>query len=163
VGLSLGAAPAALPGWFVYGRFGLELARPWSPEVIIGYASLGRDGFEQASGSADFRLQAASLELCPLQWSLGPVDWMPCGLAVYGRLKVRGYDTFDAASYSRPWTALGASLQLAAHLSIVELRAQVGVGAPLSRDTFRFDPDQTVHHVSPLTISTSLAAGLRFP
>jgi hypothetical protein len=161
--LNFGAAPSALPGWFVYGRFGWQLAPPWSPEIIISYTSLQRDGFDETSGSAEFRLQAANVELCPARWHLGPVDWMPCALFVYGRLKVRGYDTLDPAEYSQPWTVLGASLQLAARLSLVELRAQFGLGAPLTRDTFRFEPGPTVHQVSAVTISTSLAAGLSFP
>jgi hypothetical protein len=150
-------------GWYVEGRFGWELSPPWSPELVVGFAELGRDGFDDVNGSADFRLWALSAELCPLRWSTGPVDWMPCGLAAYGRLRARGYDTFDASEYSRPWTVLGASLQVAARLSIVELRAQVGAGAPLTRDTFRFEPDPTVHEVPPVTLDSSLGLGLSFP
>ncbi len=158
-----GAAPSLLPGWLVYGRIGWELAPPWSPELIVSFSSLGRDGFEQASGSADFQLQTVSAELCPLRFRLGPVEGMPCALVVYGRLKARGYDTIAAAEYDRPWTLLGLSAQLAAKLSIVELRAQLGAGFPLARDTFRFEPEPTVHQVPALSLGGSIAAGLGFP
>jgi hypothetical protein len=158
-----GAAPSLMPGWLVYGRFGWELAPPWSPELIVSFSSLGRDGFAQTAGSADFRLQTMTAELCPLRWSFGPVAGRPCALVAYGRLKVRGYDTIAAAEYDRPWTLLGASAQLAVHLSIVELRAQVQAGLPLARDTFQFEPEPTVHRVPFVSFGGSIAAGLGFP
>lgn len=160
---NVGAGPSLLPGWLVYGRFGWEIAPLWSPELILSFSSLGRDGFEQASGRADFEVQSLSAELCPLRWSLGPVDGLPCLQLVYGRLQARGYDTIAAAEYDRPWTTLGASAQLTAHLSFIELRAQVGAGFPLARDTFRFEPEPTVHRVPLVSFGGSIAAGLRFP
>jgi hypothetical protein len=158
-----GAAPSLMPGWLVYGRFGWELTRLWSPELMVSFASVGRNGFDEASGSADFELRTLSAELCPLRWRIGPVAGMPCALLAYGRLNVRGYDTIAPAEYDRPWTLLGASAQLALQLSIVELRAQLYAGFPLARDTFRFEPDPTVHRVPSLGFGGSIAAGLGFP
>jgi len=119
----------------------------WRPALQGALQYVIRDGVRADLGVAHFRLSAGSLELCPARW--GTADWTVggCLLAVGGALQVRGDDTLEPESHTRPWAVVGASL--AADVRIHgpwRCLAKGAAGATVVRDTFRFEPE-VVHAV----------------
>jgi hypothetical protein len=164
---SLGITPDPLFGGAVYVVAGWESPGVWAPELVLGLSHQWLDGSEQAGGDADFALNAANIELCPARFGIGVLEARPCAAAWLGRFSAQGYETYDARSATRPWTTLGASLQLNARFGPVELRGAFGAGVPLARDEFRFGgpcsgsacSEDAFHQVSPVIWSFVFGAG----
>jgi len=167
--MSLGVAPDPLIGGALWIAVGWEREGAWSPEVLLSVAHQRVDGVARASGEADFALSLANLSLCPLRWGSAAFSLRPCAAGGIGRLAAKGHDTFDARSVSRPWQALGGTLDAMAKVGIMEFRAVLAATAPLSRDRFRFDGACSIalceadvfHHVAPVIWSGALGAGVR--
>jgi hypothetical protein len=167
---SLGIAPDALFGGALYIVLGWKTQRVWAPELVLGLSHQWLDGHEQPGGEADFALNAANLELCPVRWKLGVLEGRPCAAASVGRFGSKGYETYDARNITRPWTTLGASAELNARFGPLELRGAFGAGVPLSRDGFRFGGPcsgsacaaDVFHQVSPVIWSFAFGAGAGF-
>jgi hypothetical protein len=166
---SVGVTPDPLLGGSLYVVAGWKTHGPWSPELVLGVSHQRRDGVAEVGGDADFALNAANVELCPLRWGFGVFEARPCAAAWFGRLSSKGYETFDPRSTSRPWSTVGASAELNAQLGLLELRASIGAGLPLVRDGFRFGPAcsgagceaDAFHLVAPVIWSLGVGAGAR--
>jgi hypothetical protein len=78
-----------------------------------------------------------------------------------GRFETRGADTDNAASAARPYATAGGAVIVTVEAK-VELAARLGVGATLIRDSYEF-ASSVFHRASPVTVSSSLGVGFRWP
>jgi hypothetical protein len=166
---SLGVAPRVLIGAAFWLRSSWEREGVWAPTASLGVAHQRLDGLRQPGGEADFALTVANLELCPVRIGAGPLRVRPCATGSAGQLSASGHQTFSAAAWTRPWGALGASLQSSVLLGPLELGATLGVARPLVRDSFRFGLpcvdsgcSGSFHRVEPLIWTGAVDVGLRF-
>ena len=98
---------------------------------------------------ASFELYTADLHLCPLSWGGRAISLAPCALLGAGVLRARGSATLNPQTELRPWLLVGVSALLDISLTRrMVLSGNAGLGRPLVRDQFRFDP--VVFHRVPL-------------
>jgi hypothetical protein len=159
-----GPAPDVMPGFGAAVLVAYERGSVLSPALRLSYSHFARGNFEVTGGTADFVLDAGTLELCPLRAEAGPVRVYPCLLRVTGgQLRASGSRTVAPVARARPWWELGASLAAYVYPSrSLELGLTVAFGWPLVRDTFQFEPLE-FHRVSALALTGGLGAGVRFP
>ncbi len=135
-----GAAPDALIGGQLWLRARWDRDGLWSPALALSYSHQRLDEHVRDQGRADFALNVAALELCPLRLGGPALQVGPCLLGSLGRLRSTGHETYDPGGETRPWGSVGASAQALARWSVLELRVSFGVLHPLVRDAFRFGP-----------------------
>ncbi|HVU04121.1 MAG TPA: hypothetical protein VHE30_20325 [Polyangiaceae bacterium] len=152
-------------GGGVVGAVGPKL----SPELVLPGIGVGLNGEDAFSpwialsghlaesvvastprGNAQFERLGARLTACPLRLARGVASFRPCALAELGRHHAKGESTKNAGTVNLTWSALGlvgrGELDLPASLSV---GLELGAIFPLLRDSFRFDPDDTVAHTIP--------------
>jgi hypothetical protein len=116
--------------------------------------------FEYAApgGVASFSLDSGTLSACPIGLQEHRVSVQLCATFEGGRLLVKGTQTVNGTTRSRPYFAAGASL--AADVEFVRgfaVTAFANGAAPLLRDSFQFRPD--VFYQVPVVVLTA-GAGL---
>jgi hypothetical protein len=167
-----GVAPAALLGGEVWLRGGWESGTAWSPEVGVSFAYSEANDVIRPDGNSKFKLEQFGVELCPLRLGNRGFEVRPCAIGEYGRFSSEGYQTFRAHRETRPWASLGASVEGVVHLGRVQLRALLGLGHPLVRDSVRFGlpecatatcDDGVFHRVAAIVGLFGLGAGVSFP
>lgn len=157
-----GPAPQLLPGFGLSLLAGWEAAGPWSPAVRISAAHYWLNGLREAGGTADFELDAGSLDLCALRWGEGWLAIRACVNAQAGRMLASGSRTFSPRSKSRPFVVLGGSTLLTASLPVgLEAGASLGVGCALIDDEYVF-ANQAFYRVPRLSLGFGLGLGYRF-
>jgi hypothetical protein len=159
-----GPAPAVMPGVAAGVMLGYERDSVLSPAVRVSYAHFARGDFATSAGTADFTLDALTVELCPLRAKAGPLVIYPCVLRVTGgELLAEGSNTLEPRSRGRPWWVVGSSLVgLVRPSSTLELTFTLGAGRPLIRDRFQFEPLE-FHRVSGVAFGAGAGAGVTFP
>jgi hypothetical protein len=159
-----GPAPALMPGFGLTGMLEYERGSALSPAVRLSFSHFARGDFTAPGGTAEFSLDVASLELCPLRAQAGPLRVYPCLLRVSGGLlQASGSSTLEPAARERPWLELGASLLALLKPSRSLLVAvSAAAGRPVVRDRFQFEPVE-FHRVSALALSLGVGAGVTFP
>jgi hypothetical protein len=167
VGLSAqvvaGPAPRAMPGFGLYARLAFHGAALWVPAIELRAGHAWVDGLVEPDGQADFALDSAKLDVCPLGVRLASLTAHACLTGEVGRFYARGSRSYAPRTHHLLWTSLGGTLLLALALgSIVELQGGFDVAAPLRRDRFSFRPD-VFHEVEALSLSAYLGVGVRFP
>ena len=160
----VGPAPEAMPGALLYALVALDGDRVFSPGAALGITRALRTGMVTPGGTADFTLDAVTIDLCPLRFGPSFIDVRPCAAALLGRLTVEGRDTLNApGEIQRPFYVLGGSVLVAGRFGwILEPSLRAALGANLWRDSFAFTPN-VFHEVPPLTLSVSLGFGVRVP
>jgi hypothetical protein len=167
--MSFGVAPDPMIGgslWLSAGREGVGL---WSPELVVGGMHQRLDGFRSERGAVNFSLNALTIALCPLRWGTDSAFIRLCAAGAIGRLGAQGYDAFEPRSTAVLWSALGMSIDWIARAGIMEFRAQLGAGSPLSREKYGFGTAcsgsaceaDVFHRVEPVIWSGALGAGVR--
>jgi hypothetical protein len=141
-----------------------ERASVFSPALRLSLSHFARGDFAVAGGTADFSLDTASVELCPLRAQAGPLRIYPCLLRVSGGLlRASGSSTVEPAARDRPWLELGASVLVSVKPSrSLVLAISASGGRPMVRDRFQFEPLE-FHRVSALSLALGLSAGVTFP
>jgi hypothetical protein len=165
-----GVAPDALVGGQLWLRAHWERDGIWSPALGLSYSHQRLDELVRDQGLADFALNVATLELCPLRLGGAVFSVGPCLLGSLGRLRSSGHETYVPGGETRPWGTLGASAQALARWSMLELRVSFGLLHPLVRDAFRFGPACTgaacerdvFHRVGAVLWSADAGLGLDF-
>ncbi len=159
-----GPAPAVMPGIAAGVMLAYERGSVLSPAVRLSYAHFARGDFRETAGTADFTLDAATVELCPLRAKAGPLAVYPCLLRVTGGvLGAEGRGTVGPRSRGRPWWVVGSSLiALLRPSSSLEFSMTLGAGRPLVRDRFQFEPLE-FHRVSGVAFTAGAGAGVTFP
>jgi hypothetical protein len=153
-----------MPGIAGHVLLGFHRDSAVSPALSLGFTHSWKRGLVQAGGTADFLLDAAMVDLCPLRFSLPAFDLRPCAAALLGRLSVRGRATENPpGTQERFFGAAGGSIWLTSRLGwIIEPSLRAAVGASLQRDEFTFTPI-VFHQVPPVTASVSLGLAMRTP
>ncbi len=163
VQLSTGLAPRVMPGVGLYGLLALNGDGPWAPAVELQVAHAWAHGLRQPDGNADFELQSARLDACPIGLQRPPFAARACVAGVIGRLVATGSDSYSPQSHAELWASLGGSVLVTVGLGdLMELQAGFGAGRPLRRYDFAFRPD-VFHRVPGLCFQGHLGAGVRFP
>ena len=166
--VSVGVAPEPLLGGAIWVSAEWDRAGLWAPELVLDALHQERDGHDEPRGEASFALNALSLALCPLRLGSSTLELRPCVTGEWGRVGSEGGQTYSPRDQTRPWASLGAGVSASAVFGILELRASLGVAAPLYRDSFRFGAEcsgaaceaDVFHRVAPLIWSGALGAGL---
>jgi hypothetical protein len=156
-----GPTPAVMPGVAVTAMAGLERPGPWAPAIFIGATLALRGGLSESGGTASFALGAANLDACPLRWRGSRFVVRPCVSALAGRLSVRGGDTDQPASVTRPFAATGVAVNASVG-GTFEIVGRVGVGATWIRDSYEFG-QMVFHRAGRVTASAGLGVGVRWP
>jgi hypothetical protein len=168
--LVAGLAPRVMPGVGLYALLALNGDGPWAPAVELQVAHAWAYGLRQPAiegvhlrGDADFELQSARLDACPLGLQRPPFAARACVAGVIGRLVATGSDSYSPQSHAELWASLGGSVLVTVGLGdLIELQAGFGAGRPLRRYDFAFRPD-VFHRVPGLCFQGHLGAGVRFP
>jgi hypothetical protein len=165
-----GVAPDALLGGQLWLRVHWERDGIWSPALGVSYSHQRLDGLVRDQGRADFALNVAALEVCPLRLGGATFQVGPCLVGSLGRLRSSGHATYVPGGETRPWATLGASAQALARWSVLSLRVSLGLSHPQVRDAFRFGPactgaacDRDVfHRVGAVLWSADAGVGVDF-
>jgi hypothetical protein len=165
-----GVAPDPLLGGQLWLRVHWERDGIWSPALGVSYSHQRLDGLVRDQGRADFVLNVAALEVCPLRLGGATLQVGPCLLGSLGRLRSSGHETYVPGGETRPWGTLGASAQALARSRVLSLRVSFGLLHPLVRDAFRFGPactgaacDRDVfHRVGAVLWSADAGVGVDF-
>jgi hypothetical protein len=136
----------------------------WSRDSVISPAVHLRGshhwmfGYAAPGGVANFSLDAGTLSLCPIWLQEHRVSVQPCATLEGGRLLVRGTETVQGATRSRPYFAAGASLAVDIEFVRGFAVTTFANGAfPFARDSFQFRPE--VFYQVPVVVLTA-GAGL---
>jgi hypothetical protein len=158
-----GAAPRVMPGGGLYSRLAFNGFGLWAPALALQLAHVWIDGLAEPGGTADFALDVAELDVCPLGVRLAAFAGHACLASAIGRLSASGSDSYAPRGHDELWASLGGALllsvQLGAHL---ELQGGLGLDGPLRRYGFAFAPD-VFHRVPKLCLQGHFGAGVRFP
>ena len=139
-------------------------SQSWLAPLFRGAIShVERRGLSSAGAEANFTLTLASLSACPLRLGGGFLALRPCAFASGGALHAWGSKTTNLQQRTRPYGALGGSVLLFARVSqVVEIVADLALGATLVRDSFGFDQDPP-WETPPLYLSSGIGARFVFP
>jgi hypothetical protein len=159
----VGPAPAAMAGESVYAAWGWNRNSFWSPVVALTASHAERNGFATTGGTADFTLDSLQFELCPISLGLqGRLGVRACGMGVAGQLAARGGQTVAAQGHTRPFGLFGGSAAVVLHPAWrVEMMLTGGVGVPLQRYAFQFEP-AVFYRASAVSLTGGLTVGVRF-
>jgi hypothetical protein len=148
---------------------GLELlvawdgASLWSPALRMSAAHYWLSGLAETGGTADFALDAGSLDLCALRLGSDALLLRVCANAQAGRLHAEGSRTFSPQSRSRPFAVLGGSSLFMATLSArLSANAAFSVGRTLVADEFVL-ASNVFYRVPAVSLGFGLGLALRFP
>jgi hypothetical protein len=158
-----GPAPRAMPGLAIQGLAALDRASVWSPALLLTAVHAWRGGLVERGGTADFTLDAVTLDACGLRAHVPWLEARACAQGLVGRLSARGTDTFSPQAVTRPVASLGGAALVAVPLGgLLEVRGRFGAGATLVRDAFAFTPT-VFYRAASVTLVAELGLGLRFP
>lgn len=141
VAVSSGAAPDAQPGLGLFAGLDMRGAGLFQPRLQLELAHAWSNGHAEPAGQADFALDVGQLALCPITWRHPLLGAHGCGVIELGRLRARGYDTFEPRAYTRSWMSAGLGLLLSVPLWKLELQVAGALLHPLTRDQFAFAPE----------------------
>ncbi len=148
-----GIAPA---GIYTVGAFAaLRRTNGW--QLRLGFARSARSDVTMPEGDASFRWTIATLDACPLAFTIGRWSAAPCAGVQGGVLTAIGSDVGMASNADRPWLAPDATVRLRVAIGRFAVELAGMVAAPLIRDRFYIAPSTTVDHVPPVTAGAQLA------
>jgi hypothetical protein len=157
-GFMWGPAPDAMFGISIFGSLRWNRDSVISPAVHLRGSHHWMFGYAAPGGVANFSLDAGTLSLCPIWLQEHRVSVQPCATLEGGRLLVRGTETVQGATRSRPYFAAGASLAVDIEFVRGFAVTTFANGAfPFARDSFQFRPE--VFYQVPVVVLTA-GAGL---
>ena len=159
----VGVAPGAMPSIALSAMASFDRPSLWSPAFVLGVRHAWRTEVPENGGRASFKLDAATLDACPLRFRVGAIEARPCGSLLFGGFSAQGTDTLNPAAESvRPFWVIGGAAVVTADLAWhIQLSGRLAVGANLVRDSFEFKPD-TFHSVPAASAAASLGVGVRW-
>jgi hypothetical protein len=158
----MGPTPRTLVGGSLFAVWGWDRDSLWSPAIAIAVGHSERNGLEQLGGTASFVLTAAQLEVCPVWIGMHRrLGARACALAVAGVLTAEGTQTLAPEVQRRAFALFGGSAALMYEPAWrVVLVASGGLGVPLQRYAYQFEPD-VFYRAAPVAVTASLGIGLR--
>ena len=136
-------------------------AGPFAPSVRLRALGAWNAVTISDRGSADFRLFAAQLELCPFRLRAGALSSAVCSVFDAGELRAAGKRISNQLTRTMPW--LGGGLALRLELTLTEGLVWALGGAVegrLRHDHFIFNPHTTVYQLSAIDGYLSTGFGL---
>jgi hypothetical protein len=157
-GFMWGPAPEAMFGISIFGTLRWNRDSVISPAAHLRGSHHWMFGYAAPGGVANFSLDSATLSVCPIWLQEHRVSVQPCATFEGGRLLVRGTETVQGATRSRPYFAAGASLAVDVEFVRGFAVTTFANGAfPLGRDSYQFRPE--VFYQVPVVVLTA-GAGL---
>ena len=158
-----GPAPRPMPGAAVHVSAGIDRGSIWSPAARLAFAHTRAGGLDQPGGTADFALDAATVDACPVSLEVASFAARACAAVTAARLTAQGGNTYSPRSRQRPFVAAGASLIAALGLGRrFQVDVRVAGGVPIIRDSFQFTPE-VFYRVASVTLELDLGLSMRFP
>jgi hypothetical protein len=157
-GFMWGPAPSVMFGLSILGSLRWNRDSIVSPSLQLRGSHHWMFGYVAPGGVASFSLDSGTLSACPIGLQEHRVSVQLCATFEGGRLLVKGTQTVNGSTRSRPYFAAGASL--AVDVEFVRGFAVTGFAngaAPLLRDSFQFRPE--VFYQVPVVVLTA-GAGL---
>ena len=153
-----------MPGAGVYARLALNGAGTWwAPALGLQLMHAWTNDLTEPGGDADFALDLAQLDICPLGVQLRPFSAHACAASALGRLSASGSNSYSPRDHHELWASFGGTLLLSVGLgTLAELQAGFGLIRPLRRYEFAFQPD-VFHRVPALCLAGHFGVGVRFP
>ncbi len=155
LGVAAGAAGGVAPGLRPYvgarAALGRDTGGLWAPRAQLAL-SYARGTSRTPAGSAVLSLWTLRAGLCPVNFIHGASFVRPCATFDLGRLSARGYATRDARAGAAPWYGPGLALGVGRRVldaCFVELEG--GMIAPLVRDWFYFEPNESAARIPKVT------------
>jgi hypothetical protein len=118
-----------------------------------------------AIGGATLRWTAGALDVCPIRVApAATVSLRPCAGSSFGVLDASGTGIATSVSRSRPWATVSAFGRLVWEpLSWLDVELELGVVAPLYRESFFFMPGVSVYEAPAAALLSRAGLGVRFP
>jgi hypothetical protein len=162
-----GPAPGAMYGVALTATFVMDRHSLLSPAASASFAHVWAPPFAEMGGTANFSLDMATLDLCPVRLVASVLGVGACATGAYGRISARGTETYSPRVATRPLVTAGGAVILTVALGArFEVRGRFGAGASLVRDSFAFSFEGTpevFHRTASVTLVGDLGVGVRFP
>jgi hypothetical protein len=160
VGVAGLSAPGAVFVPFGFGDVAIDRPGLLAPSFRLGFARGAGDTIATSSGSASFTWSVGRAQVCPVRLRFASVfDARPCADVEAGVLAAQGTAVSHARSPDRAWVATGLDVRLEwIPTPAVHVELGGGVGVPLVRDTFVFEPAPRVYQAP--SVYPSAGAGL---
>ncbi len=99
-----------MPGVAVAARVTRDRPGLWSPALVLSFLHAVSGNLNETGGTADFTLDAATVDACPVRLAAAVFEARPCASLLVGRLDASGSNTYSPASAQRTFAASGAAL-----------------------------------------------------
>jgi hypothetical protein len=151
-----------MPGASIFASVRWNRDSIFSPAVQLRASHFWLHGYAASGGVANFNLDTGTLLLCPVWLQEHRVSVQLCATGEAGRFLVRGTQTVQGATRSRPYLAIGGSLAVEVELLRgIALTGFANGAAPLMRDSFQFRPD-VFYEVPVLVLTAGAGIAVRF-
>ena len=149
-----GPAPNMMPGVSIFGSLRWNRDSVISPAVQLRLSHFWMFGYAAPGGVADFSLDSGTLMLCPVWLQEHRVSVQLCATGEAGRLLVKGKETQNPATKSRPYLAIGAAAAIGIDFGRgIAFTSFANGGVPVMRDSFQFRPE--VFYEVPIVVLTA--------
>lgn len=163
VAVHTAAAPVTLIGAGASVRY--RSNAPFAHAFALAFSRSRSRVLTSRAGDATFGLSVAELRACPWLWGAGPVELGPCAVVEGGVLVGSGSNTQQPAREVGAWVAPGLLLDGRLELGRFVLAAGAGLAAPLVRDRFYFEIEDSspliVHQAPRLDYRAEVLVGVR--
>ena len=159
----LGPTPEIMPGIGVYGLATLDRDGIWSPAFRLGFVHGWRSGFVELGGTASYGLDLAVMNACALRIHSAALEARACASGSIGVLSSTGSETFQPASATRPFAALGVAVLASYHVSnAFSFSLLLSADATIVRDSYEFT-SKAFYEAAPATLSGGIGFDLSGP
>jgi len=144
---AFGIAPVVAPTGDAFVELRWTTRGLWSPSLRAGFEYAAASDARESDVAGGIRLtrSLATVDACPIAWSVGPVRLTPCVHLEGGAVSAEGLGVTPTHSSVRPWLAGGADGRVRYSLGrrfFLELGG--GLDLPFVRDQFYVEPSTTV-------------------
>ncbi len=155
----------AVVGASAFLRVDRDVAALLAPAFRLGVAAYGDRAVDATAGAARFTWWVGQLDVCPVRFPVGArVRLEPCAGAEVGVLVASASGVTDEQSHARPWVSVRGLARLEwTVFGPVALEAYAGLRAPITRESFVFDPDTHVYTPPSLMVAGGMGLGAHFP
>lgn len=169
-GVGVGIEGSSLAGFLGAGRLFVDVSARERSGALLAPSlrgafmrSLDAEQSPQV-GSATLRWTVGALEGCPIRWELASMlSLRPCAAFAAGVVSADATGVTAARQRSRLWMAADLDGRLAWELlRYLDLELEVGVRAPLTRETFFFQPGVEVYQAPFAAVFGRIGAAVRF-
>jgi hypothetical protein len=157
-----GPAPNIMPGVSIFGSLRWNRDSVFSPAVQLRVSHFWIFDYAAPGGVANFNLDTGTALLCPVWLQEHRVSVQLCATGEAGRLVVKGTQTQNGATHSRPYLAFGAAAAIGIDFGRgIAFTSFANGGFPLMRDSFQFRPE-VFYEVPVVVLTAGAGVAVRF-